>query len=334
MDNIINKTNIVEVHFTAFDAFLISFDVISFIIYFMISIIFSIKLLKKSKARSEPSTFELHFIVNFIFDVIQTSIIIFYQKFLHWGLFTDFYMEHKWVEKWYAPMLYSSIASAILGNMVCVINRYVALCHCTFYMKKWTLNWSYLLIITQTILPFIMFSFNFWFKAEKVYAASLKVYIFMVTDPTVSMINNGLISFLSGVASIITISMNLIIISKYDKLMNNITKNEKSKRISMLFYAIFITLTLAALSIQQSVRLFFVFYKYQIGLYLVTYYLFIIVPLIGCVQPYILLILSKSVRKDFGRFYFGWIYKNEVCTNKTKGTTFISKKNKVTDCII
>ncbi|CEF69932.1 7TM GPCR, serpentine receptor class v (Srv) family-containing protein [Strongyloides ratti] len=287
-------------------------------------------MLTRSRSKNEPSTFEFHFIVNFFFDFSQTLVSIFYQKFLHWGLFTDFYITKKWLYLWYAPLLYSNIASAIIGNVFCVINRYLALCHCSIYMIKWTLKWSYFLAAFQFLFPLIMFSFNFWFQCTLVYAEPLHVYIFMVTNPLVSMINNVFISILSGIACFITISMNLIIISKYNKLMSNITKNEKRKRISMFFYAILTTSFLALLSIQQFVRAIFVFKNFKMGLYYITYYLFIILSVSGSAQPFILLILSKSVRLDFLKFYFGFIFKSKYFSRTIEGTILVTNKIKST----
>ncbi|CEF60961.1 7TM GPCR, serpentine receptor class g (Srg) family-containing protein [Strongyloides ratti] len=197
-----------------------------------------------------------------------------------------------------------SIFGSVIGGCYTVLNRYCALVYPIFFRQKWSKNISYALIILQIILPITCFLQNTFVPTKIIYVPEFQIYTFTIVSDHVSQLNNFILAFGTGTVCLITFSCNIIICYKYTKLFHGLNKNERSKKTSIFFYSIATTLCLFLLFLEQVIRYIFGINKNKNGIYMLTYVLYWILPIFTCLQPIIILVISKDIRKKFLKEYF------------------------------
>uniref|UniRef100_A0AAF5D032 Serpentine receptor class gamma n=1 Tax=Strongyloides stercoralis TaxID=6248 RepID=A0AAF5D032_STRER len=295
------KKNKIPLH----DMLFLIFQLISYTIYVLLAITLIVKMKHSKKYINGRNSFYIQFIINLFYDVGQALIIIIFQKFLDWGIFVDVLIKSSWLHKLYAPSCYISIAGSLIGNFIVLANRYCALQHPYFYRNKWNKKFSMILILIQVFLPTIIFCYTFNTNTTILYSNELKNYTFFIVNDNISILNNILLAIIAGACSTVSIFFNCVIIYKYNKIVNQTNnKGEKSKRISIVIYVTITNLSLFGLSIQQTLRMIFGIQRDYYMIFTLSHFLFWIVPLSNIFQPYLVLFLSKHIRKKFISIYF------------------------------
>uniref|UniRef100_A0A0N5BDA8 G_PROTEIN_RECEP_F1_2 domain-containing protein n=1 Tax=Strongyloides papillosus TaxID=174720 RepID=A0A0N5BDA8_STREA len=305
-----------------YDAIFLGIQCFCYIIYIMLALSFFLKMVKNADKDKDITTFKIHFITNSFFDIMQALSVIFFQKFLHWRFWLPYIIENKWISFLYAPVLYISIFGSVIGGCYTVINRYCALVYPISFRQKWSTKVSYFLITLQFILPIICFLQNTFVEAKVIYVEKLDIYTFTIVSEKISQHNNLILSIGTGIVSFITLSCNVIILHRYTKLMQGLNKNEQSKRTSIFFYSLITTLCLFFLFVEQLVRYFFGLKNNKFGIYILTYVLYWIIPIFTCLQPILILVISKKIRKEFLKVYFSCILP-EKCYNDNNNVILI-----------
>uniref|UniRef100_A0A0N4ZAN4 Serpentine receptor class gamma n=1 Tax=Parastrongyloides trichosuri TaxID=131310 RepID=A0A0N4ZAN4_PARTI len=292
-----------------YDAIFLGFQCVCYIIYIMLALIFINKMVsgKDRKNEKDFTSFKIHFIINTFYDILQAFAVLIFQKFLHWNIWIEFFKNNLFTHILYAPVLYMSILGSIIGGCIIVINRYCALVHPIFFKQRWNIKVSLTLVGIQVILPIFSFSHNFFYNSKVNYYEILHIHTFDIADKAISQLNNVILSFFSGIVCFITLSLNIILLHRYGKLIEGLNKNEKSKKTYMFFYSLATTLCLFLLFAEQVIRLIFGLTHNDTGIYILTYVLYWIIPTFTCLQPILILTMSKEIRRQFILTYFSFL---------------------------
>uniref|UniRef100_A0A0N5A6C8 G_PROTEIN_RECEP_F1_2 domain-containing protein n=1 Tax=Parastrongyloides trichosuri TaxID=131310 RepID=A0A0N5A6C8_PARTI len=170
---------------------------------------------------------------NFFMDLLQASVIIFYQKFNHWGFFLLFIKNNNFILNFF-PLDYIGMLGSVLGNTFIFINRYCALSHPTFYKNKWTINVSFLMIFFQYLLPSAIFSYNFTIKSDHLYSERFMAIMFFIPNELFNLISNCILAFISAIAVLFSITINSITLKRYNKIIMKSPHKEKAKIVALI----------------------------------------------------------------------------------------------------
>uniref|UniRef100_A0A0N4ZYP8 Serpentine receptor class gamma n=1 Tax=Parastrongyloides trichosuri TaxID=131310 RepID=A0A0N4ZYP8_PARTI len=294
-----------KIHIPWYDKIFLIIQITSYLIYTLLAITLVLKIKNSKKSYNGKHSFYIQFIINLFYDIGQAVAVIFFQKFLKWGLLVNFLLKTSWIHYLYAPLCYILIASSIIGNFITLANRYCALQHPYFYRNNWNKKLSYALISFQIFFPIIIFSYTINANTTIIYSKDIEAYTFFISNDKISILNNVLLAIISGSCSLISTFFNIVIIYKYNKIIGQIrSKRERSKRISICIYVTITNLSLFFLSIQQTLRMIFGIRREYYMTFTLSYFLFWIVPLSNILQPYMILCLSEQLRKKFISMYF------------------------------
>uniref|UniRef100_A0A0N5BRT8 Serpentine receptor class gamma n=1 Tax=Strongyloides papillosus TaxID=174720 RepID=A0A0N5BRT8_STREA len=297
--------NISETKIPLYETLFLIIQFISYAIYVLLAITLIVKMKYTKKNYNGKYSFYIQFIVNLFYDVGQAFVVIVFQKFLKWGIFVDYLIKSSWTHSLYAPSCYILIAGSVIGNFIALANRYCALQYPYFYRNKWDKKFSIILICTQIFLPILMFCHTFNTSTTIIYSTEMQSYTFFILNDKISILNNIILAIIAGTCSTISIFFNCVIIYKYNKIISQInSKKEKSKLISIVIYVSITNLSLFGLSIQQTLRMIFGIQRDYYMIFTLSHFLFWIVPLSNIFQPYMVLFLSKHLRRKFVSMYF------------------------------
>uniref|UniRef100_A0A0N5A4N1 Serpentine receptor class gamma n=1 Tax=Parastrongyloides trichosuri TaxID=131310 RepID=A0A0N5A4N1_PARTI len=279
-------------------------QIICYWIYFMLVIFLIYKL---NRHRTTKSSFEFHFVSNFPIDMFQIFQILVFTKCFRWGLFLNLLVTNKIIHKLYT-LSYPTILGSLFGNTIILINKYCALANPIFYNTKWRGKICYIIVLIQYVSPFLIYIFDIINNPTLGYSPRKKLIIFFFRDKSSEFINNCILASFAGLAGILSIILNIITIKKYNKAIRNSSSKEKSKEITLIINMLITSISVIALSIQQTTRLTFTLLGFKDGLYMLPSYLYWILNVNVAIKPFVVLVLSKSIRQGFLRFYFGRIY--------------------------
>uniref|UniRef100_A0A0N4ZXL6 Serpentine receptor class gamma n=1 Tax=Parastrongyloides trichosuri TaxID=131310 RepID=A0A0N4ZXL6_PARTI len=294
---------------------------IGYCLYLLMSICFIFKLFTGDKHDGDSNTFLIHFIANCFFDLMQVAAVILMQKFLHWNLWLEVLLTNNFILLIRIPALYMTLLASVMGTTYTVVNRYCVLVYGSRFRQKWTNNVSYVLITLQLLFPLTVFSFSCINPSTVKYMESFELYFFVSPTPTEAAIVNIVFAVLIFIAIIITVSMNIIIFNKFNRLMENATKKEQKKKYLIMIYMVITTSCLICLFFEHFARIFFLIFDLGDAVNFMTYPLFWIIPISTLVQPITTMIMSKYLRQYFINFYCPKLITLEYSTTKAENVT-------------
>uniref|UniRef100_A0A0N5B6L7 Serpentine receptor class gamma n=1 Tax=Strongyloides papillosus TaxID=174720 RepID=A0A0N5B6L7_STREA len=282
---------------------LLSFEIFSFTLYFIIIIYLNLHYKKNKEFFSLP--FIIQFTFNGICDLVSASSVIFFRKIAIWGWLRDYFEENDWVTILYRLVFYQFTSLTITGNFLITLNRYMTMANPIFYKNKWTPNFAICIVILQILVCFGIFSHLYFVDAVFVYDASIPTWYFTKSKWIYSLFDSICLTSISWFSAIGTGVLNFKICLQYSKIMKSAVGSKRKNKICLFVFTLITCTFLYITAIQQTVRLKSAIDKDRRLRNLMNYYFFYMLPMLSCIHAYLMIFLSRKIREDF----FSWFYR-------------------------
>uniref|UniRef100_A0A0K0EQY6 G-protein coupled receptors family 1 profile domain-containing protein n=1 Tax=Strongyloides stercoralis TaxID=6248 RepID=A0A0K0EQY6_STRER len=299
---------------------LISFEIFSFILYFIIIIYLNLNYKKNNDLFS--ISFIIQFTFNGICDFMSALSVIMYRKVAIWGWLREYYIENNWVTWAYTLTFYQFTSLTITGNFLITLNRYMTITNPIFYKIKWTFKVAIFIIIFQTVICFGVYTHLYFVSSVFVYDPSIPTWYFTKSKWIYSLYDSICLITICWISAIATGLLNVLICLKYNKIFKSSLGNKKNSKIPLFIFTLLTSSILFITAIQQTIRLRSAIRQERWLRNLMNYYFFYILPLLSCVHAYLMIFLSKQIRNDFYFYFKKYILRRKIPkVNSTIQTT-------------
>uniref|UniRef100_A0A0K0E4U2 G-protein coupled receptors family 1 profile domain-containing protein n=1 Tax=Strongyloides stercoralis TaxID=6248 RepID=A0A0K0E4U2_STRER len=290
--------------FTTLDIFICLIQLISFIIYSMV-IVFLIFLIYRGN-RDTSTEFYIHFIVNGFVDILSNIFDILIRRLLVWGLYHEFFESYLWVGNLSPIIYYSTVANCEIGTVIITFNRYMQMHYPLKYKIFWTKRVTIIMVLLQIITPYLSYIYLVNYKVTLLYSEEKHYYYHSMIDKTASWNNSFIMCIWSGSTFLLAFFMNIFNIKKYIQIVlknKNNSKSLSSKIYLYSMYCLLISISLLLVFLNSCIKLYAVINNLKSLKEQASNNYEWIILLMTCCHPFLILILSKELRRKFLTFY-------------------------------
>uniref|UniRef100_A0A913IE91 Serpentine receptor class gamma n=1 Tax=Strongyloides stercoralis TaxID=6248 RepID=A0A913IE91_STRER len=301
------------------DYILLVFKIFSIIFYFIL-LWFIYRKGSREDAESNK-TFYITFIINGFVDSFDILMMTFLLDVSSWGWFYDYFKYDEAFLRWSPIFSYLPIFWCEMGNLIIIINRFVALTFPIIYKVYW--NWKILclFIFLQFSVPLSVFYYLIGEKTKLNYLEKADEYSLSMARSEISRRNNTTATVFTSIVFILAFFMCILNVIQYRKFIKN--KREHKTILPFLLYSLIVCFSMLFLAIAYTIKMIGTivgseYIRANAQGYVTASMLFMTV-----LHPYLLLLINKRLRRKFFTYY-SVTYKKECTKNLT---TFQSKKN-------
>uniref|UniRef100_A0A0K0FAL9 HTH arsR-type domain-containing protein n=1 Tax=Strongyloides venezuelensis TaxID=75913 RepID=A0A0K0FAL9_STRVS len=259
------------------------------------------------------NSFYIAFIIGFIIDQIELLKTIIFVTIPSFGFFTSFYRDNPIPRYAIGALGYVCTFASLLGSFSLSLNRLVATVFPFFYKLKWSKHSILINIIIQIVLPVIVFHHKYGKMDRLVLDKNTQKWVYSSENSETSKYNNMVGTSFSTSILIAQISINCFNLFKlltYKK--NKSSYLDYRTNLSLAIYCTLGTLGNSTICLRYWIKFVGSFQENvslkNFGQTLGTWTSVITTTS----EPYLMLILNSSMRKDFFNFYMR--RKNSVTT--------------------
>ncbi|CEF69349.1 7TM GPCR, serpentine receptor class g (Srg) family-containing protein [Strongyloides ratti] len=281
------------------DIILLVFKIFSIIFYLLLMwFIFR----KGSKEDSDSNkTFYITFIINGFVDSFDILMMTFLLDISSWGWFSDYFKFNEAFIHWSPIFSYLPIFWCEMGNLIIVINRFVALNFPIAYKIYW--NWKILLlfIFLQFSIPLAVFHYLIGEKTKLNYLSLSDRYSLPMARSEVSQRNNITATIFTIIIFILTFFMSLFNVIQFRKFIKK--RNEKSAILPFILYCLFVCLSMLFLAVAYTTKMIGTIVGNEYIRANAQSYVTASMLCMTIIHPYLLLFINERLRKMFFIYY-------------------------------
>uniref|UniRef100_A0A0N4ZAK3 Serpentine receptor class gamma n=1 Tax=Parastrongyloides trichosuri TaxID=131310 RepID=A0A0N4ZAK3_PARTI len=298
------------------DYIILAFEFISCIFYTIVAFYFASKITKKDK--ENMNSFYSAFIIGYFIDQLELAKTIVFVTIPSFGLFTEFYRDNPIPGYMIGALGYFCTFASILGSFTLSLNRLIATTFPFFYRSHYAKYCSFLNIFIQIVLPIIVFHHKFGKRDLLILDKNTQRWVYSSENAASSRYNNTVAAFFILTILIFQIVCNILNFYKLISSKNNPSPIiEYKTNVSLVIYCSVATIGTATIALRYWIK--------YIGTYQTDFSLKNFGQTLGtwtsvittCSEPYLLLIVNKSMRYEF----FGFLLRRKNSVNVMSSST-------------